>query len=226
MAIKKYAKLEEIPEAQRGDAIELKGGEFIVNEPDDNSALTTALETERKKREAAEGSASKVAASLKKLEDKLKAQEGGITEEKLNQIRADVKKELEEEYGPKLKSLDDLRSENRSMKLDSKVQELAVAAGFLPERLKDFWKLHGDEFDLTDDGKPMVKDKPGTDVAKHVAAIAKTRSEWVKGTQGDGGGTGGTVTKPGPKGTGPTPEEIIKNPGLALQQARAAGKTE
>lgn len=225
MPLKLFDKKDAIPEAQRDGAIETKDGKFAIVEETDHSDLQTSLVAEREKREAAEKLVKKTADELKKLETQKKAEKAGVSEEQLQQIRADVRKEVETELAPKLTAADEHAKENRTLKLDNQVKKLAADGGFLGERLDDFWKLYGGEFDLSTDGKPIVKDHPGVTPAKHIEGLTKKQPGWVQGTQAAGGGaagiTGGTTAS-----TTATIDDVLKNPGQALQAARAAGKTE
>jgi actin-related protein len=184
---------------------------------DDGAELKKALKDERKERDAERKALEKKVADL---ETKQKAEKAGITDEQLKKLRDDVRSELEAEYKPKLEKAETVERENRALKLDHQVQRMAAEAGFLPEKLGDLWKLHGEDFDLTDDGKPMVKGKPGIDPKKHIETLKKARPEWVQGTKADGGGAAGQQKKDGASGT--LAEDVIKNPAAALQAAHAA----
>jgi hypothetical protein len=219
MALPTYAKKDEIPKGFES-LYEEKDGKFVPKETDDAAELKAALDDERTKREAAEKLTKKVAKDLKDLETKKKAEEAGLTDEQVKALRADVRTELEAEFADRLKAADrvpTLEAENRSLKLDGAVQKMAADAGFLPTKLKDFWKLHGDEFDLTAEGKPMVKGKPGVDPVKHVEGLKAVRPEWVQGSQAGGGGAAGLQKQPG------TEKVIVANPTERLAAAHAAG---
>lgn len=218
-------KKEDVPEALRDSAHEMKDGKFGFDEADSAADdLKTALDGERTKREAAEKNAKKAADELKKLQNQRKATDSGITEEQLNQIRADVRKEVETEVQEKFGDYDKVKADNRSLRLDTHVKKQMADAGFLGTRLDDAWKLYGDQFDLTSDGKPMVKDKPGLDVKKHIEGLTKLQPSWVQGTKAAGGGAAGQNT--GPTDAKPNADAVLSNPGAALAQARAAGATE
>jgi hypothetical protein len=223
--LKPYKTKEEIPAEQQAAAIELKDGTFVVDEPADDSVHAGALDKERKARTAAEALAKKAADELKKLQTEQKAAEHGLTAEKLQEIRTAVRKEVEDELKPKLEAADKHASENRTLKLDNQVKQLAAKAGFKGDKLDDYWRLHSDEFDLTDDGKPIVKANPGESVEKKIEAHKKLRPEWVEGTKASGGGAAG-VTTGGAAATGLTSEQLLANPSAALAQARKAGAKE
>jgi hypothetical protein len=213
----------EIPAGFEDDYEEIEG-EWRFKEPD-NSALTDALDAERSKREAAEKNATKAAAELKKLQNQGKADKAGLTDEQVQALRADVKAELEAEYAPFKTDAEKFKAENQSLLLDSKVKASLAKAGFLVEHIDDMWALKGKDFELTADGKPMVRGKPGIDVDKYIVdTYTKPYSDWVKGTQALGGGAGGQQQVQR-VGAGPTADDIAKNPTEALRQARAAGAT-
>lgn len=222
MPIKLYDKKDDIDESLRDAAIETKDGKFAVAD-DETGSLKSALDSEREKREAAEKLSKRTADELKKLKTKLEAGEHGMSAEQLQKLRDDARAEAEQEFAPTKAEADRLKAENRSLKLDNGVKKVAGEVGFLGERLDDFWKLHGEEFDLTSDGQPMVKGKPGVDVRKHIEGIAQKRKEWVKGTEGDGGGAGGGGGQI--KGTAEA-KAVLANPTETLRAARAAGATE
>ena len=219
MALPSFKKKDEIPKGFESMYEEVNG-EWVAKAPDDAADLRALLESEREKRDAAEKLTKKIAKDLKDLEQKRKAEEAGATEEQLKQLRADVRAELETEYADKIKAAERipaLEAENKNLLLDSVVQRMAGEAGFLPTKLGDFWKLHGDEFDLTTDKKPMVKGKPGLDPKKHIEALKAVRPEWVQGSQAAGGGAGGIQKVPG------TDKTVTLSPTERLAAAHSAG---
>jgi hypothetical protein len=182
-----------------------------------------ALDEERDARKAAELLAQKAARELADANAKQQAAAAGMTEAKLKELYTQVEDTVRKEYEPKLKEADGLRQENRTLKLTNVVKQMFKEGRAVKGREDDFWKLHGDEFDLTSDGKPMVRNEPGKDVTKHVAAILKQRPEWVQGTNARGGGAGGaTGTGAGTGGSGTSGmsfDDLIKNPAAAVTQA-------
>lgn len=241
MKLKIYDKKEDVP-AKFADVYEETDGKWSpkqelvdlleedgdASEPADAGGLKKALEAERKLREKAEKD---LRAQKQQAADK-ERQNKGVTEEVLKTIRQEVRAELEEEFAPIKTELETAKKSMRELQLDSAVQGIMGSkdVGVRSERTKDLWRLVKDEFDLTDDGKPMVKDKPGTEVGKYLAdAVKKRYPEFFQASAASGGGAagaGGTGTKPTPpaKGT-PTVEDILKNPGAAIQAARASGNT-
>lgn len=202
------------------DEYEEQDGEW---RPLDHTAkLSKALKEEREAREAAEGVARKAAKEAADAAAKAQAVAAGMTDEKLKALYASVEENIRKEYEPKIKEADGLRAENRKLKLTDVVKSQFRTAGALPTKLDDFWKLHGDEFDLTSDGKVMVKAEPGKDIAKHVTGIVKSRPEWVQGTKAAGGGAGGATTQGNGGGSGgPTFDDLLKSPGNVIAHANA-----
>ena len=79
--------------------------------------------------------------------------------------------------------------DNRTLRLDSVVKAEMAKAGARSERIDALYKLAADEFDLTDDGKPMLKNRPGIEVSKFVAEdLKKQYPELYNGTGSSGGG--------------------------------------
>jgi hypothetical protein len=83
----------------------------------------------------------------------------------------------------------------------------------------DFWKLYGDEFDLTEDDTVVVRSNPGIPVAKHIAELAKRQPAWVEGTKAAGGNAGGDGGAR-PNLSALNAAEVLKNPAAALAAAR------
>lgn len=222
MPIKTFAKLEEVPEAQRTDAIETKDGKFILSEETDTTDLETQVASEKEKREAAEGKMRKAAAELQKLQTARKAADAGMTEDKLKELRAEARAEVEAELKPQLEEAAKLKATNRALTLDAVQKAKALKLGVLPTKIDDFWTLRGGEFDLTDDGKPMVKGKPGIDPDKHLASLLKLNPEWVQGTKASGSGSQGSTALGSSSGAF---DDKMK-PEDRLAAAHAAGITE
>jgi hypothetical protein len=218
MPVKSFDKQADIPKGFEDDYEEVEG-KWVYKDP--ATDLKSALDAEKVKREAAEKNAKAAAKALKEKE-----REGdGATPDQLKKIReeiaAEIRAEVDEENAPKLKAAEALAAENRTLKLDTAVKKLLGDAGIFTE-VDKVWKLHADEFDLSTDGKPVVKAKPTADVAKHVAGIAKQYPHWVKGSQASGGGAAGqqTVT------TGGAADDFgTMTPEARLAAAHASGAT-
>lgn len=217
-----FTKLEDVPEAFRTVYKEVDG-KWIVPKPDepadDPVELKESLRSERTKRDAAEKLLTKATNEMKKLENKQKAESAGLNDEQLKQLREDVRVELEAEYAPFKENAEKFGKENRELKLDNQVKSLAAENGVRPERLAAWWKLNSDKFDLTDDGKPVIKDHPGKEVKKFIAEDLKSEiPDFYTGTKAaGGGGTGGLGSKP--QSDSKSAELVLSDPEELLRRA-------
>jgi len=189
MPLPTFAKQEEIPEAFRAEYEERDGKWQAKEVAPLGDGGKKALDAERKAREDAERKVTDAERRLAEAEQSAKAQRAGITDEQLSKLRDEVRVTVAKEFEEKLKDRDTLATENRSLKLDHQVRALALANGVRPERVDAWWKQHGDRFDLTADGKPMVKASPGSEVTKFIAAdLKKELPELYVGTRAAGSG--------------------------------------
>lgn len=182
-----------MPEKTAEELAAEKAAEAAAKVEADLAALRIEVEEANMKREAAEKLMRKATAELQKLQTARKATDAGMTEEKLKELRAEARAEVEAELKPQLEEATKLKAQNRTLTLDAVQKAKALKLGILPEKVDDFWTLRGSEFDLTDDGKPMVKGKPGMDPDKHLAALVKKNPEWVAGTKAAGSGAAGVT---------------------------------
>jgi hypothetical protein len=125
---------------------------------------------------------------LAALRQESQAGKVGITKEKLEQLRADIRAEYEKDYGPVKAERDKLSQEIRSLKLDSVVKSMMGKHGVRADRVDALFRLSADAFDLTDDGAPMLKNSGG-DIEKYIRDdLAKTYPEFYAGSGSSGGG--------------------------------------
>ena len=108
-------------------------------------------------------------AKISALETQAKAEKAGITSQELDKMRADVRAQIEDEYTPLRGEVDVLKRENRELKLDNVVKAAMGSSGVRAERIDALFRLAGDRFDLTDDGKPMLSSHPAKDVKRYLA---------------------------------------------------------
>ncbi len=152
------------------------------------------------------------------LEQQAKAQAAGITSEQLAKLRQEAASEYEKKYGPVVAERDQLKSEIRGLKLDSVVKAQMAKAGARAERIDALFRLSSDRFDLTDDGKPMVKDAT-KEVDKFIAEdLLKEYPEFFQGSGSSGGGAsrsnggaGGVVTRIAAPTNGVFGPEFLQN---------------
>jgi hypothetical protein len=210
MPLKLYATHDEVPEANRANAIELKDGRWAVDEIDPNAVSPAAQEALEKERKAARD-AEKARKDLEKqLADLKRAQDAaahGITEEQLQQLRkedAERRKPLEDEAAA-------LRAENRRLKLTDRVKAAALAAGILNDRIDDAMLALDRRTDLVEGGDSIVvKDASGKVTSEPLADFLKTTFRKEKPWLYSGTGTSGDA------GPGPAPQ-----PGAQPQPADA-----
>ena len=128
-------------------------------------------------------------AELAELKQKQHAEASGITSEQLDKLRVNIRADYEKEYGPLKTQLEELQTDNRTLRLDSKVQTLMAEKGVLSSRVQALYSLEGGAFDLTDDGQPMLRENPGGDIGKFITDnLAQKYPEWFEGSGSSGGG--------------------------------------
>lgn len=138
----------------------------------------------------------KVTSRLAELEQQDKADKAGMTSEALTKLRQDVEAEVVKRYAADRDAAlqvfpwaSELAGENRSLKLDSVVKAEMAKGGARAERIDALFRLTADRFDLTDDGKPMLRDKPAAEIDKYVAdELRKEYPEFYNGSGSTGGG--------------------------------------
>lgn len=207
---------EEVPEAFRDSYVE-KDGEWIFDDAKLGDGGKAALDAERKARRDAERVARDLERRIAELEDKLTA-DGKLDDDGLAELREKVEARVRGELQGEL---DSLRAENRSMKLDDQVRKLALANGVMSDRVDAWWKLHGDKFDLDESGGIVVKDDASASPAGTIAKELKEASPFLyEGSKIGGGGSPGSGGGKGKSGV--THEELLKNPGAVVHDAREA----
>ena len=128
-------------------------------------------------------------AKLDELEQKGKAQKAGVTDEQLQKLRQDIRADLEKEYTPFKTQAEELAGRVRTLQLDNVVKKLMAENGVRGERVDALFRLTADQFDLTEDGKPMLREHMGKEVDKYIAdELAKQYPEFYQGSGSSGGG--------------------------------------
>lgn len=178
--------LDAIPEPLRGAYVP-KDGKFVLDaEIEDvsplkakNTQLMDETKAERRKRQELE-------AKLTTLEEEARARESGLSSDKLKEIQA----QAEAKYKPALEELAAEKAKNRKFLLDGTVKSLLAAANAVD--VNDAWAVIGGEFDLTDDGKVILKSDPTADVEKYITTdLVARKGHLFRGTQAAGGGAAG-----------------------------------
>jgi hypothetical protein len=175
------AQLDELV-AERNKALEANKNEILAE-----------LSETRKRLKAFDGidpqAVKQMQTKLQELEHQKKADKAGVTSEELNRLRQEVRGDLEKEYAEFKSKAEQAAREIRELRLDSVVKGLMAKNGVRGERVDALFRLTADQFDLTDDGQPMVREKMGTPVDKYVADhLSKEYPEFFVGTGSSGGG--------------------------------------
>jgi hypothetical protein len=154
-----------------------------------NKTLFAETKAAKDAARAAADEAKNLKAQFDALEQQKKAEKAGITSEQLEKMRLDVRQDLEKEFSPFKSTAEQLARENRSLKLDSKVKDAMSKNGVRAERIEALFRLEADKFDLTEDGKPLLRDRPGTEIGKFISEdLSKQYPEFFVGTGASGGG--------------------------------------
>lgn len=192
-----------------------------------------ALKAERERAEKAEKKAKELADKLTELSAKLEEHDdevegkkhgktGAEMKELREKIRADVRKEFTQQIddlNAKIKELEPLGTENRTLRLNDRVKAEMLAAGARGERINELFLLSQEEFDLDEEKNPVLKNHPGKALKIFLEGDLKKRyPEFYKGTDASGGGAkGGNGTLK----VGTTAEDVLANPAGAISSARA-----
>lgn len=180
-----FATPDEIPEPFR-DAYEEKDGVYVAK-TEDVGGLKAVLADQKARAKRAAEKAAEAERQLTELREAMDADKKGISGDKLAEIRA----QAEAKFKPHLDELEATRQQLRALRLDSAVKGLyAKAEMFDPDAA---WKITADEYDLTDDGKVILKADPTADLEKHITTALKAKYPFLyKGTQAAGGGAVGS----------------------------------
>jgi len=169
---------------ERNKALEKKRDELL-------SEAKAAKDATRQREEEL----AKLQTKIAEMEQEQEAKKVGITSEQLDKMRAEAQANLEKQYGPLKQQLEDAQREVRELRLDNVVKGAMSKAGVRAERIDALYRLTSDRYDLTDDGKPMLKDDPGTPIDTHIKdEVSKEFPEFFEGTGSSGGGAPKSVS--------------------------------
>jgi hypothetical protein len=197
MPVKTYESQDAIPEAQRESAIETKDGKFVVVEDEDVSGLKTVLADQKEKARKAAQKAKELEAKLAEMEQEVTAGKIGLSSDKL----AELRRQAEDKFKADLEERDRLKQELRTLRLDSSVKSLLAKAEAVD--VDDAWSIIGSQFDLTEDGKPILKADPTADIEKYIQSLRSSKGHLFKGSQASGGGANGGKAAGAPSGSKP-----------------------
>lgn len=187
MPLPTFASLEDVPEQFR-DEYEVVDGKAVSK---DFRELRSTIAKERAEREASAKALRETQSRLDELETTLKARKNGLSDDKLAELRADIAKQL----APVEQERDALRAQLRTLQLDGSVKSLMSESGVRAERIDTLWRLVSDRFDLTDGGKPVLKDDPTSDVKKALTGLVKEYPEFFAAPAAAGGGASPSATQ-------------------------------
>ncbi len=185
MPLPTFKTKDEVPEAVRDGYIERDG----VWVPDVEDVDGLKKNRDDALREAKESK--RIVADLKRqLEDKA----SGKSDDEIAKQRA----REEELTKPLQEQLAAVTAQLRKEQLDGKVLKMFADSGVNPKRLDALFKLVGERFDLSDEGTPILKDKPTTDLVKYIGeTVSGEFPEFFVSKQKGGaefpGGAGGPI---------------------------------
>ena len=126
---------------------------------------------------------------LQELKQSATAKKKGLTDDQLKQLRQEVREDLEKQYSPFKAQAEQLSAENRELKLDNVVKGLMGKNGVRAARVDALFRLKANEFDLTEDGSPMLKNHPGREVDKYISeTLMEEFPEFYESSGSSGGG--------------------------------------
>lgn len=190
--------LDAVPEALRSAYVERDGKYYLDAEIEDVTPLKAKNATLIAEKREAQRKAQDAAERLAALEQEREAAAAGLTAEKL----AEIQRKAEEKFKPVVDKLTAAEQQIRAMQLDGTVKSLLAKANAVD--VEDAWKVLGAEFDLTDDGKVILKADPTADVESYVTkTLVAKKGHLFKGTQAAGGGAAGQSFGGGAGGTKP-----------------------
>lgn len=219
--------LDDLPDAARSQAMELKDGRYALAEDVDVTPLKAKADELLKETKAERAKRKALEDKLSQLEAEKNAQAAGLTSEKL----ADIMAQAEAKYKPYMDELDKMKAQLRAERLDGRVKSLLGNA-----RAADIdaaFKVVGDHFDLTDDGALMVKADPTAKVEDYIGKTLTAKYPFLfVGTQASGGGSmagrasgvAGGNPRPLTQWTSDERAAFIESNGIEAFQARLAAE--
>ena len=190
--------LDAVPEALRSAYVERDGKYHLDAEIEDVSGLKNTNAATRRERDEAKRKLRETEERLAALEQEREAAAAGLTAEKL----AEIQRKAEEKFKPVVDKLTVAEQRISAMQLDGTVKSLLAKANAVD--VEDAWKVLGAEFDLTDDGKVILKADPTADVESYVTkTLVAKKGHLFKGTQATGGGAAGQQVGGGVGGAKP-----------------------
>ena len=135
-------------------------------------------------------------AKMQELEQQMAAQSAGVGDEKLKELREQMKADFERQYAPfksKVGELEDALGQKdgkiRELLLDNRVKAEYAKHGARAERVDPLFRLTNDRFDLTDDNEVILKDNREVPLDKYIREdLSSEFPEFFNGSGSSGGG--------------------------------------
>lgn len=178
--------LDDLPDAARAQAMELKDGRYALAEEVDVAPLKAKADELLKETKAERAKRKALEDKLAQMEAERNAQAAGLTSDKLAEIMA----QAEAKYKPYVEELDRTKAQLRAERLDGRVK--AMLGNARAADIDAAFKVVGDHFDLTEDGALVIKADPTAKVEDYVAKTLTAKYPFLfVGTQASGGGASG-----------------------------------
>lgn len=210
-------------------------------EKSEHSALKTRISTVFGDRKFEE-----IQADLDRIPELETAAEGKLDDDKINALvegriksrLTPVERErdnLKNDLAEREKTIGEYQSKETRRTIRDKAREAATEAKLLPEAVDDFLLLADNVFEVTDDGKVVVKDQvghtPGLDPKALLTDLMPKRPHWWPASSGGGaggnrGGAGGGAVNPFTHDNWNMTEQgklMASDPAKAEQMAKQAG---
>ncbi len=161
---------------------------------------------------------------ISELETAAAADKAGIKQADLDQMRTDIREQMETDYEPFKTRAESAEARIQVLELDNVVKAKMGASGVRAERVDALFRLIGDRFSLTDDGQPVFTEAPGKDVDKYLAEeVEQEYPEFYTSS----GSSGGSASKSVSSGSGGRTKTIARDDGdgfMANVEEIASGK--
>lgn len=168
MPLPVFSSRDDVPEPFRETYVE-RDGQWVPD-VEDVAALKNAHERQKAETRAAKEQAAQLSQRLAEIEQDRHAKQAGLTDEQIAKLR----EQLAAEKRPLEDKLTQYERELRTLKLDNAVKSMMAKAGVVGPRVDALFKLVGDRFDLSEDGTPILRDKPVADLQQYLATDVAT----------------------------------------------------
>lgn len=197
MPLKTYDNKDSVPKEHQEKALETKDGKWVVEEPVDTEALKAegkrALDAERTRADNEEKERKRIAKELDDLKRAQQARESGVSEDALKKIKEDEEKARK----PILDENEQLKAENKRLKLNEGVKSLWLKNGGYEAREEDAMDALLKRAELGDKGNIVLQKKDGTkivvtkpeDATMFFEEFKKEKGWYFRGSDSNGSGS-------------------------------------